>query len=68
MLGGGVDDNRFIARDVFSSIPFADIPALLENMLRIYLDSREGNESFAEFTRRHTAEQLKELFSLNCHA
>ncbi len=68
VLGGGVDDNRFIARDVFSSIPFTEIPVLLKNMLSIYLDSRKGSESFAHFTRRHSAEQLKELFTLNCHA
>jgi len=68
VLGGGVDDNRFIARDVFSSIPFSEIPTLLENMLNIYLKEREGEESFADFTRRHSAEQLRELFTLNCHA
>lgn len=68
VLGGGVDDNRSIARDVFSSIPFTKIPQLLENMLETYLNERQQRESFASFTRRHSTAQLKELFALNCHA
>lgn len=68
VLGGGVDDNRSIARDIFPSIPFTEIPALLENMLSIYVDQRQEKESFAKFTRRHSADQLKDIFALNCHA
>ncbi|MFK5924544.1 MAG: NirA family protein, partial [Verrucomicrobiota bacterium] len=68
VLGGGVDDNRAIAKDVFSSIPFSGMPALLEHMLSVYLGRREDNESFSTFTRRHSTEQLQELFTNNCHA
>ncbi|MBL4575923.1 MAG: NirA family protein [Opitutaceae bacterium] len=68
VLGGGVDENRFIARDVFSAIPFSEIPSLLENMLTIYLQEKEGVETFAQFTRRHSVKELHELFALNCHA
>lgn len=68
VLGGGVDDNRAIAKDVFCSIPFSELPALLEHMLSIYLGRREAKEPFATFTRRHSAEQLRELFTNNCHA
>lgn len=68
VLGGGVDDNRAIAKDVYSSIPFSDMPTLLENMLATYLERRDEKESFAVFTRRHTAAQLQELFAINAHA
>ncbi|MGE9296735.1 MAG: NirA family protein [Puniceicoccales bacterium] len=63
VLGGGVDNEQGIAREVFPSVPFTDIPPLLENVLKTYLDQRNGNESFISFTRRHSEDQLKELFS-----
>ncbi|MEO0795967.1 MAG: NirA family protein [Verrucomicrobiota bacterium] len=63
VLGGGVDDEQGIAAEVFSSVPFKDVPQLLENVLKTYLESREGEESFISFTRRHTTEELKDLFS-----
>jgi len=63
VLGGGVDDEQGIAQEVFSSVPFDEAPQLLERVLKTYLEQRDGQESFIEFTRRHTPEQLKELFS-----
>ncbi|MEM6689174.1 MAG: NirA family protein [Planctomycetota bacterium] len=63
VLGGGVDDNRFIAHDVFQAIPFDDIPPLVVNMLRTYLERRDGAEDFASFTRKRTPQELEELFA-----
>ncbi|WP_309399212.1 NirA family protein [Cerasicoccus maritimus] len=63
VLGGGVDDEQGIAEEVFPSVPFNDIPPLLEGVLKTYLEKRESGESFIQFTRRHSTEQLKELFS-----
>jgi len=63
VLGGGVDHEQGIAKEIFSSVPFTDAPALLEHVLKTYLDQRDGDESFIAFTRRHSEEQLKEIFS-----
>ena len=62
VLGGGVDDDQFIAREAFKSIPFREIPALIEQILVSYLENREDRETFAQFTRRHDLDTLKALF------
>ena len=64
VLGGGVDDNGAIAQDVYESIPFSEIPELVINMLRVYMDQREGTEDFASFTRKRNSEELKEIFAV----
>lgn len=62
VLGGGVDDNGFIAQDVYQAVPFEDLKPLVVRMLSVYVDQREGDEDFASFTRRHSVEELIGLF------
>lgn len=64
VLGGGVDDDQFIAREVFKAVPGGEMPGLIEGILRGYLAERVGRETFAEFTRRVDVEVLKELFAV----
>jgi ferredoxin-nitrite reductase len=59
VLGGGVDDTQAIAREIWSSIPATEIPALIEQMLVVYLRDRNQDETFAQFANRHTPEQLR---------
>ncbi|GHC05976.1 NirA family protein [Cerasicoccus arenae] len=63
VLGGGVDNEQGIGQEVFPSVPFADVPPLLERVLKTYMQSRVEDESFLEFTRRHTTEELKQIFT-----
>ena len=63
VVGGGLDDTRGIAKELFSSVPYTEIPALIEEMLQRYLKKREPKESFLSFTRRHSEEELKTLFA-----
>jgi len=58
VLGGGVDDTQAIAREAFKSIPFSDVPHLIENLLKIYQKNRNDGETFAEYTRREPIETL----------
>ncbi len=58
-LGGGVDDTQAIAREVWKSVPFTEIPALLERLLHFYLKHRDPEELFTGFTQRHTPEQIR---------
>ena len=62
VLGGGVDDNGFIAQDVYQAVPFEDVQPLVVKMLSVYLEKREGKEDFASFTRKRSVEELIELF------
>lgn len=63
VFGGGHGADAGIGRQVFTGIPFAELPQLLEKVLGVYQAKRTGNETFAEFTRRHDLKQLQELFS-----
>lgn len=63
VFGGGTGADAAIARQVFTGIPFSDLPALLERVLKTYQARRQPGETFAAFTRRHEVKQLQEMFS-----
>lgn len=60
-LGGGVDNQQGIAREAWKSVPFEELEYLLESLLRGYMDRRNDKETFLEFSRRHSVENLKNL-------
>ncbi len=64
VLGGGVDERQAIAHEVFPCTAFEDLKPLLLNVLKTYQALRVYQETFFEFSRRHSAEQVKELFSV----
>lgn len=63
VIGGGVDDTQAIAKEVLKSIPVTEIPSTVERILSIYLDQREGQETFLDFTSRRDESELVQLFS-----
>ncbi|HEY8241142.1 MAG TPA: NirA family protein, partial [Kiritimatiellia bacterium] len=63
VLGGGMDHEQALAKEVFWNIPFSDVPPLLERVLKTYQAKRNPGESFIEFTRRHDVKQLQDLFA-----
>lgn len=65
VLGGGVDDDQGIAREVFMGVAFEEVPPLIETLLIHYTQNRQNNERFVDFTRRHTIEELKNITAIN---
>jgi len=63
VFGGGYGHAQAVAKQVFSAIPFGEIPTLLEHVLTVYLAKRQAGESFAEFTRRFEVKELQEIFT-----
>lgn len=61
-LGGGSDNDQGLARHLVGPVPVTELPAFLEGVIAIYLDKREPGERFLDFTRRHSEEQLREMF------
>ncbi len=61
VLGGGVDDTQAIAREIWKSVRADEMPALIEQILVVYLRDRNEDESFSQFANRHTPNQLTEL-------
>jgi ferredoxin-nitrite reductase len=62
VVGGGAGETQALARPVCRGVPFAEVPPLLERMLRGYLAQRTGpGESFQEFVRRQDEAALRRL-------
>lgn len=59
LVGGGADSDQGLARELISSVAIADLPPLLQALFQAYLDQRHTDESFLDFTRRHSIDQLK---------
>jgi sulfite reductase beta subunit-like hemoprotein len=55
-------------RKVFQSVLSEEVPALLENMVHIFLKKRNGKETFSDFCHRFTPEELVELFESHAKA
>jgi ferredoxin-nitrite reductase len=66
-IGGGAASTaeQAMAREYAQSVPFDDLPAMLERLLATWLAHRKApTESFFEFCRRHEIAALRELASL----
>jgi ferredoxin-nitrite reductase len=62
VLGGGVDDTQAVAREIWKSIPFTEVPPMMEKLLVAYLAQRSSEaETFAQFTNRHSREALQAM-------
>ena len=62
-VGGGFGKNQAVGRQIFAGVKASDLPRTLERMLNVYLQNRNGHESFQQFTMRHEVRRLQELFS-----
>ncbi|MCC5635971.1 precorrin-3B synthase [Nostoc sp. CHAB 5844] len=58
------DSHEKFGREIYQYVSFAELPALIEQMLKVYKIHRlNQDETFAEFVNRYGTTQLKELFS-----
>lgn len=64
VIGGGSDDDQGLARELIPSIAFSNLPAQMERLLAAYIEQRLGDESFLEFSRRHSIDELKSFLDL----
>jgi ferredoxin-nitrite reductase len=61
-VGGGYGERQGIGRELFTALPFRDVPARVAGLLQAYLDNRESPaEAFVDFTRRVELDALREL-------
>jgi ferredoxin-nitrite reductase len=61
VVGGGSDQDRELARELIASVPFSELPPILERLFAAYTERRDAQESFLEFSRRHSIEELRSL-------
>ena len=63
VIGGGSDHDQGLARELIPAIKFADLPLVMERLFHAYTTQRKPDESFLDFTRRHSVPELKTLCS-----
>ena len=62
VVGGGSGAELELGREVYSAVPADDVPKRVEAILQAYLAERRHDESFHQFTKRHSVEELTRLF------
>ena len=63
-VGGGAGDDQALAREIYRDVVAASVPNTIERIFATYLRRRNEGESFQAFTRRHSIEELKQLFDV----
>jgi ferredoxin-nitrite reductase len=64
VIGGGSDLDKGLARELISSIAYSDLPPAMENLFEAYVERRTPNESFLEFSRRHSISELQSFLAV----
>ena len=65
VIGGGSDQDQGLARELIPSIAYADLPPVLERLFEAYMDRRSPDESFLDFSRRHSINELQSFLTPN---
>jgi len=63
VIGGGSDQDRGLARELIPSVAYSELPPLLESLFAAFDARRKEDESFLEFSRRHSIEQLQSFLA-----
>jgi len=63
VIGGGMDQEQGIAKEIFRGVRATEVPALTEKILRTYDTRRTAGETFVQWSRRHSIKELQEFLS-----
>ena len=63
VLGGGMDNEHGIARELFRGLHHAEVNRTVEHILNTYETEKTSGETFVAWARRHSVKQLQEKFS-----
>jgi ferredoxin-nitrite reductase len=59
VIGGGSDKDIGLARELIPAIKFSDLPPVMERLFERYTEQRNPEESFLDFSRRHSITELQ---------
>ncbi len=59
VIGGGSDVDKGLARELIPSIAYSELPSAMERLFDAFTEQRAANESFVEFSRRHSIAELQ---------
>ena len=63
VLGGGMDHEQGIGREIFRGVAATEVNRLVENLLLTFEKKKSRGETFVEWARRHSVKELQELLS-----
>jgi ferredoxin-nitrite reductase len=66
-IGGGSDQDRSLARELIPAIPFSELAPVMERLFGLYVERRNPDETFLDFTRRHSVAELRSLSTAQEH-
>jgi ferredoxin-nitrite reductase len=64
VVGGGSDQDQGLAREIIPSVAYSDLPPMLESLFAAYVEQRSPDESFLEFSRRHSIPELQSFLAV----
>lgn len=64
VVGGGVDNDQGIARELANAVPFEKVPQVVEQLLSAYTQRKAGKERFVDFIRRHDVPTLQTFITI----
>lgn len=64
LLGGGVDVDEGLARELLPAIKFSELTPVLHQLMDAYTRQQLPDETFLAFTRRHSIPELRQLAQL----
>ena len=59
VIGGGSDQDKGLARELIAAIAYSDLPPVMKRLFTAYTEQRKSDESFLEFSRRHSTVELQ---------
>jgi ferredoxin-nitrite reductase len=68
VIGGGCDSKQGLARELIPAIEYSQLPSMLERLFDAYMERRQPQESFLQFSRRHSMEELKDFVAVKENA
>ncbi|HTO02989.1 MAG TPA: NirA family protein, partial [Opitutus sp.] len=63
VLGGGMDHEQGMAREIFRGVHASEVNSLVDKMLRTYAARKHRGETFVEWVRRQTMKEIQEALS-----
>lgn len=64
VIGGGSDQDQGLARELIQSVPYSELPPMLESLFAVFAERRNPNESFLQFSRRHSIAELQSFLTV----
>jgi ferredoxin-nitrite reductase len=68
VIGGGSDRDQGLARELIPAIKYSDLPPVMERLFAVYTERCQPDESFLDFSRKHSIRELQSFLAAKEHA